>query len=745
MFDRTLMLYVDGRINYTPIVVKQKDTLNRLKIIPVSNSEPYKLTNVATARIKCLKPDKNEIDNEITVDKQNNCLYATLTEQMLLLPGNKVECEIVLHEAEGRLTTGTFYLDIRKQVHDSSNVESKSEYKTFENAIQKLSTYESRLAQTAKKTDISSPYNYKGACTSTELSSKTGMAINDTWYLTDLKMKKTWNGTAWGQSSLNEADYQNNLSEKSSRVILFTPSWKLGSISSNGLEVSSSDFYIGGYIRCYAGDIVSLENGGEIQRIRCYSDDKTYVNLTDTTHTSYIVPDNVEYVRLIISKNYDIDTKVKVISNYDFVQLPQIQSAYTTSENIYDDINQKSRYYMFEFVNDTIGIYTNVAGTASIKLTDHKTYMRVVIRPKTYTAGANGTFIGLSPTQWFDSGIGFYFYPSATYGNIIQSCNKASRNTLGTFTEQDYTVHIFYDKGIISCYAVGEDGTEYYYKSVFSDLAYLVFKSNDTRGSNGNIIKSLHCNNGNFIYKSSTKSVMWSSTEHANFRIYFPQNFDTSESRNAIICYHGNGTSEASWSDNQNMTKVQQMLVDAGYIVVTATYKLNNSTWGSKESTNAYYEVYKYLINNFKVNNVGMYGNSMGGIESLNSLSERRIPAKCWCGTAPTYDLDNNHANATFTSTIEYAYGATSETYNKLTNGRNPAKMPNYAFGCVPMLIIAGDADAAVNQTYNGFKLYDDVLPVCDATKIVVSGGGHSFDVNDYATPIIDFYNKWLS
>ena len=63
----------------------------------------------------------------------------------------------------------------------------------------------------ADKTQISSPYNFKGDCTSTELASKTGMVINDTWYITDLKMKKTWNGTAWGQSSLNESEYQEEL------------------------------------------------------------------------------------------------------------------------------------------------------------------------------------------------------------------------------------------------------------------------------------------------------------------------------------------------------------------------------------------------------------------------------------------------------------------------------------------------------------------------------------------------------
>ncbi len=58
----------------------------------------------------------------------------------------------------------------------------------------------------ANKTDLASPYNFKGSCLSTEL--PTEAKVNDTWYCTDLKYRVSWNGSIWCQSSLNESDYE---------------------------------------------------------------------------------------------------------------------------------------------------------------------------------------------------------------------------------------------------------------------------------------------------------------------------------------------------------------------------------------------------------------------------------------------------------------------------------------------------------------------------------------------------------
>lgn len=63
--------------------------------------------------------------------------------------------------------------------------------------------------ETLKKS-VSSPYNYKGSVTYNELPTANNV-INDTYYVTDKKCKYSWNGFAWYQSSMSEADYAEEL------------------------------------------------------------------------------------------------------------------------------------------------------------------------------------------------------------------------------------------------------------------------------------------------------------------------------------------------------------------------------------------------------------------------------------------------------------------------------------------------------------------------------------------------------
>lgn len=65
----------------------------------------------------------------------------------------------------------------------------------------------------ADRTEISSPYNFKGSTTTSALPTS-GNVVNDTYYCTDVKCKYTWNGAGWYQSSLNESEYEEELSKR---------------------------------------------------------------------------------------------------------------------------------------------------------------------------------------------------------------------------------------------------------------------------------------------------------------------------------------------------------------------------------------------------------------------------------------------------------------------------------------------------------------------------------------------------
>lgn len=62
----------------------------------------------------------------------------------------------------------------------------------------------------ADKTQLASPFNFKGSCLFAELPTS-GNEVNDTYYVTDMTSRYSWNGTAWYQSGMSEADYTDAL------------------------------------------------------------------------------------------------------------------------------------------------------------------------------------------------------------------------------------------------------------------------------------------------------------------------------------------------------------------------------------------------------------------------------------------------------------------------------------------------------------------------------------------------------
>jgi hypothetical protein len=199
-------------------------------------------------------------------------------------------------------------------------------------------------------------------------------------------------------------------------------------------------------------------------------------------------------------------------------------------------------------------------------------------------------------------------------------------------------------------------------------------------------------------------------------------------------------------SIDTNMSLVQKALVNAGFIVLSCSLNSNKMTWGHSSSTNAYFQSYTFLKNNYSISSVCIYANSMGGIESLNALSENLIPCNAWVGTSPTYDLSNNYQNALFTSAINSVYGIASDgsNYTAKTSGRDPNLMKPSAFRSIPMMILSATDDTTVDPNKNGFALSTAVQnSAIEMQKITGITGGHSFDVTPYTSQITNFFSKY--
>lgn len=80
------------------------------------------------------------------------------------------------------------------------------------------------LALKADLTDLTSPFNLRGAVpTADQL--PLNASVNDTYYVTDRKYRMTWNGQHWFQSSLSEAEYEDELNQVNNKFADLKIGW----------------------------------------------------------------------------------------------------------------------------------------------------------------------------------------------------------------------------------------------------------------------------------------------------------------------------------------------------------------------------------------------------------------------------------------------------------------------------------------------------------------------------------------
>jgi pimeloyl-ACP methyl ester carboxylesterase len=234
----------------------------------------------------------------------------------------------------------------------------------------------------------------------------------------------------------------------------------------------------------------------------------------------------------------------------------------------------------------------------------------------------------------------------------------------------------------------------------------------------------------------------------ANIKVAAQEGYDSRIPRPVIMQFHGNGSDENLFSDNGAQQAAYEAFINAGFIVCSARYSSSGSTWGAQASLDAYVELYRYLIGHFAIGPIVFYANSMGSIESLLCINEGRIKGVVgYIGHSPTYDLAANYANATFTTTIDNAYGITGvspNTYAEKTAGHDPALFDATAFRGLPMVIYAAEDDMVVSKSLNGDALYAKVRSI-SVEAVNVSGitGGHSFSTSAYASSMVEYAKKW--
>ena len=240
----------------------------------------------------------------------------------------------------------------------------------------------------------------------------------------------------------------------------------------------------------------------------------------------------------------------------------------------------------------------------------------------------------------------------------------------------------------------------------------------------------------------------WTAIGNSSFRVVLPKGYDSRKPAPVVMLFHGNASDELTFASSANHIAVSNAFVEAGYIAVSAAYKPAASTWGATLGLDAYYAAYKYVRDRYSIGPVVLYGNSMGGAESLLTLAQRRIPAVAWLGSVPVTNLATSYANATFTATIESAYGIASggADYAAKTAGHDPNLMSGAAFRGLPMwvLIATGDTDVPPAQNFDLFGA--TVSPYAAELVRIDAAGGHSASaIATNAPAMVAFANKYVA
>jgi hypothetical protein len=364
---------------------------------------------------------------------------------------------------------------------------------------------------------------------------------------------------------------------------------------------------------------------------------------------------------------------------------------------------------------------------------------------------------GATPTVGAGTAYGLYF--KSTTASAVQSV------TAGVFTDLPdgtnatpgtYVVKIVADALYLTITATKSDGSyEYSFRwtRAGKNLNNLFNFNSDTRALSGHSVGKIgwRLSPATVVPRAGVETIapsaLWSGDGTNSWRIAFPTAYDSRIPSPVAICWHGNGSDARHFATNLNGRTVANALLAAGYIVISASYDANLSTWGAQPEIDANVAAYKYLKARYAIGPIVFYANSMGGIGSVLAITQGVLPRpRAWVGTSPAFSLLNNYSGSggagggNFTAVITTAYGISGGNYSTVTAGHDPALINPENFRGVPMMIIAATDDVSVPYNLNGQLLINTV----PGSTVTLTTGGHSFSFAPYTSQIVNYFNAVL-
>ena len=193
--------------------------------------------------------------------------------------------------------------------------------------------------------------------------------------------------------------------------------------------------------------------------------------------------------------------------------------------------------------------------------------------------------------------------------------------------------------------------------------------------------------------------------------VLVPAGYSATAGANIILyCHSNNGTeTEVGERTDSNKAALIDALIDDGYIIAGSL--LNGNNWGNNAALASMVDLYAYLVTNYRCLQTLVWGQSMGGLAALLSVSDARIPRlKGVLGVVPVCSLSNMFGNnsGTYAAGIRTAYGIASNgsDYSTKTAGHDPVLLDADIFANVGVMLISSPSDTIVNEAANSTAMY---------------------------------------
>lgn len=226
-------------------------------------------------------------------------------------------------------------------------------------------------------------------------------------------------------------------------------------------------------------------------------------------------------------------------------------------------------------------------------------------------------------------------------------------------------------------------------------------------------------------------------TSNSFYKIWDPGN-----TNKVVIGFHGYSSGIGSWTSSYypDRVEIRQKFLENGYVFAVCETKYDLCTWGNKQSTEAYQELYALLCEKYHMNSISIYCNSMGGIESLNFIKYTNVFVDSYIATSMTYNLTQIYQDGKYTDSIENAYSLND--INELKE-YDPSK---YVFKDnilnARIMVIYSSKDESINQTFNSKAFYERVKNDINLS-IEDDNYGHYIDIHKYIDDIMNFCNGY--